>query len=142
MSIDRFVVPAWWATTLLLAYKLLSAVLLALSEAVGPFPGLPPSSAFSLVLSLVLIVSSYVFLLYVPWLGVLSTLNLAGLSLVSAVPALADGEYVVWRALSVVTSVALAATVVLLWRGRTPADRHGRPDPRPTPDRPVERTDP
>ena len=103
-------------TVALLAMKLVLVLISVLSGAVS-LPGVPETSWTARVVGLGFVGSSLVLVLLRTRLGVLSTLCLAVLSLVSAAANLLDGRDVVWFTVALLTSAALLASALPLWRG-------------------------
>jgi hypothetical protein len=103
-------------TVALLAVKLVLVLVSVLSGAVS-LPGVPETSWTARVVALGFVGSSIVLVLMRTRVGVLSTLCLAVLSLFSAAANLLGGRDVVWFTVALLTSAALLAAALPLWRG-------------------------
>lgn len=97
------------------ALKLVSLAISAYASSRG-WNWVPPASNPVLAVALAFVLSSLVFLSFIPKLGLASTATYGALTFYSAVTALATGQYLAWSATAAITGLALIGLVIQGWR--------------------------
>ncbi|HBU41493.1 MAG TPA: hypothetical protein DEB57_01215 [Microbacterium sp.] len=104
---------AWRVVLVLLGIKLLQWCVLALTLVVGPIQGIPEPSLGSHVLAGCWVGSSFLFVLWRRWLGVVSAATYSVLSLIVATAMLVEGVDLVWNTLTALGSAGILVTLLL-----------------------------